>query len=364
MKPGKNRIFCPACGRSKIVFSTKEEADRFISFNRVEILREHHKAPVRSYYCPMCCAFHVTSNPSLEAGEEMDEKVAERLEQIIKLSSKAHSREAKNKSDDEIRKEANKISQRLYDAINKRVLLNLLALNVEEALNSLEALMRESEEEAESNAVWASRLPTFKDRIRQYHLIINSFTEYRLNREKVNNRFSEQLPKSILRCYEYMIANENLLVEYNSILKQLEAGVGIIDKEAALNLFNSARERVDGLKGDVTKSVKKKLYKRIKDLLPEYAIGLSECGFKEATPPSESTEEKRKQKIREQIKRVISILELANTTDNAIIRKNCITSALEMLKKVPNCDEKIIILNALGIIPDHYHDFGVEEQES
>lgn len=85
MKPGKIRIFCPACRRQKMVFSTKEEADRFIVFNRKEILSENRKAPVRSYHCPMCCAYYVTSNPSLEAGSEMDEVDKERLERILSL---------------------------------------------------------------------------------------------------------------------------------------------------------------------------------------------------------------------------------------------------------------------------------------
>lgn len=68
-----------------MVFSTKEEADRFIVFNRKEILSENRKAPVRSYHCPMCCAYYVTSNPSLEAGSEMDEVDKERLERILSL---------------------------------------------------------------------------------------------------------------------------------------------------------------------------------------------------------------------------------------------------------------------------------------
>lgn len=363
MKPVKNRFFCPACGRSKMVFSTKEEADRFITFNRMEILREKRKAPVRSYYCHMCFAFHVTSNPSCEAGEEMDEKDAERLEHILNLSSKTALHEIKHRHADDICKEANKISQRLYDAINERVLLNLIVLNIDEASNSLEALMREAEEQAESNAVWASRLPAFKDRVMQCLLIIDSFNAYRREGGKANNLIPKQLPKSILRCYEYMIANENILVEYNGILEQLEAGVGTVDKETALNLFKTAREKVESLKGNVVKSVKRKLNKRIKDLLPEYAIGLSECGFQGAILPSDRAKERRKIKIREQIKRIISILELVNATENDVIRKNLLTSAFDMLQKVPNCDEKQVILNALGITPGYYDDPDAEEHD-
>lgn len=63
-----------SCQHSKMLFETKEKADRFISFNRDEILMETSKAPVRSYYCRLCCGWHVTSNPSEEDAQVMDER--------------------------------------------------------------------------------------------------------------------------------------------------------------------------------------------------------------------------------------------------------------------------------------------------
>ena len=38
MKP-KIRYFCVACQRPKMLFDTQEEADRFIAYNRGDILR-------------------------------------------------------------------------------------------------------------------------------------------------------------------------------------------------------------------------------------------------------------------------------------------------------------------------------------
>lgn len=63
MRPTKNRIYCPACRHTKMQFESRQKADKFIRFNSDEIKEEHGKAPVRSYYCPMCCAWHVTSQP-------------------------------------------------------------------------------------------------------------------------------------------------------------------------------------------------------------------------------------------------------------------------------------------------------------
>ena len=53
-----------------MLFGEKSEADNFIKYNHGGILEENGKAPVRSYYCELCCGYHVTSNPSKEEGEK------------------------------------------------------------------------------------------------------------------------------------------------------------------------------------------------------------------------------------------------------------------------------------------------------
>ena len=57
-----------------MLFEEKKKADNFIRFNKDEIFEENGKAPVRSYYCAFCSWWHVTSNPSLEQGEEQDKR--------------------------------------------------------------------------------------------------------------------------------------------------------------------------------------------------------------------------------------------------------------------------------------------------
>ena len=74
MKPTKNRVYCYGCQRSKMLFESKEKADKFIAYNSEGILEENGKAPVRSYYCGMCGGYHVTSNPSIVAGESLDQR--------------------------------------------------------------------------------------------------------------------------------------------------------------------------------------------------------------------------------------------------------------------------------------------------
>lgn len=68
-----------------MLFEEKKNADNFIHFNKDTILEESAKAPVRSYYCVFCSGWHVTSNPSLEHGEEQDKRDMELIENVISI---------------------------------------------------------------------------------------------------------------------------------------------------------------------------------------------------------------------------------------------------------------------------------------
>ena len=88
MKP-KIRYFCVACQRPKMLFETQEEADRFIAYNRGDILKGRRKAPVRSYYCEICGGWHVTSNPSKEDAKRLnvkDKALAEEVDRRVKAN--------------------------------------------------------------------------------------------------------------------------------------------------------------------------------------------------------------------------------------------------------------------------------------
>jgi len=82
MKPKRNYVHCLASNKTKVLFESKSKADNFIKYNSQEILEENGKAPVRSYYCQVCGGYHVTSNPSKEAGVEFnlrDQRIVESL---------------------------------------------------------------------------------------------------------------------------------------------------------------------------------------------------------------------------------------------------------------------------------------------
>ena len=73
MKPNRNLIMCPDCGKPKIQFETEKEAERFIQYNGEEISETPEN--LRVYYCPSCCCYHVSSKKYTPKYEKRTEKL-------------------------------------------------------------------------------------------------------------------------------------------------------------------------------------------------------------------------------------------------------------------------------------------------
>lgn len=86
IKPSKSMVNCYACKRRKMLFGEQSEADNFIKYNQGGILEENGKAPVRSYYCELCCGYHVTSNPSKEEGEKLDRQDSQLIKELTSIA--------------------------------------------------------------------------------------------------------------------------------------------------------------------------------------------------------------------------------------------------------------------------------------
>ena len=88
MKPTKNKIFCVSCRKPKMLFESQAKADNFIPYNEEEIKEENGKAPVRSYYCRLCCGWHVTSSLSemtKARAERRDKEIAAEADRFAKI---------------------------------------------------------------------------------------------------------------------------------------------------------------------------------------------------------------------------------------------------------------------------------------
>ena len=61
MSKPKNRIYCPDCGKEKMLFETEDKAKRFIKFNSVDIT---HGELLRPYFCIACGGYHISHKPN------------------------------------------------------------------------------------------------------------------------------------------------------------------------------------------------------------------------------------------------------------------------------------------------------------
>lgn len=78
MKPKNNSYWCPDCNRPKMRFETERKAQNFIKYNGNDILREGQTIEqIRVYYCPSCCAYHITTKPYNKSYEHKTERLIE-----------------------------------------------------------------------------------------------------------------------------------------------------------------------------------------------------------------------------------------------------------------------------------------------
>jgi len=66
-----------------MLFESESQANNFIKFNRESIEELGGKIPVRSYYCPLCMGWHVTSNPNVAFFENHPSRAETALNQIL-----------------------------------------------------------------------------------------------------------------------------------------------------------------------------------------------------------------------------------------------------------------------------------------
>ena len=98
MTKPKNRVYCPAIERSKMLFETQDKADRFIKFNEDD-LRDKGTIKfkkLRSYYCEVCGGWHITH---ILLSKEEAEKLDNRIKSIVSKANKDIKRKEKENED-------------------------------------------------------------------------------------------------------------------------------------------------------------------------------------------------------------------------------------------------------------------------
>ena len=97
-KPKNNRVWCPECGRPKMLFDSETRANNFIKWNGDDI--DTHGGELRPYYCPACGGYHISSKPYKASYEHSTEKLIERYKKDVVASKALIPKESKSEKFD------------------------------------------------------------------------------------------------------------------------------------------------------------------------------------------------------------------------------------------------------------------------
>ena len=78
---------CPECFKQKMLFETQKQADNFIKWNGEDI--DTHGGELRSYFCPACGGYHITSKPYRKVYEHNTENLIRRFEKDVLLKNRS-----------------------------------------------------------------------------------------------------------------------------------------------------------------------------------------------------------------------------------------------------------------------------------
>ena len=111
-KPIHNRVMCPECFKQKMLFETQKKADDFIKWNGEDI--DTHGGELRSYYCPACGGWHISSKPYKESYAHNTENLIKRYENALEYEKKkVHKLNKSEKREEEIRKLISKFKKEI-----------------------------------------------------------------------------------------------------------------------------------------------------------------------------------------------------------------------------------------------------------
>lgn len=259
MKPTKNHTYCLSCRRPKMLFASAKEADAFIRFNAGEILEETGKAPVRSYYCSLCCGYHVTSNPSREEGESMDERDEGMIRQI----------DAAVKRRLEAPALAKNLSEPIAASIEKaRLLMSELRLDEARAL-LLDVLYDIKIGQAEKPS-WKGKGDELRLRAEKCLSLMDEYEAAGKDPGKAEEIRSSTSKSRNVALLKAMLANAARLEKLDgmiaSIERSLEDGAPL---EELLSMIEEAREKVRDWKNYGIKAAKAAYHTRLQELEKE-----------------------------------------------------------------------------------------------
>lgn len=230
MRPTKNRKFCLGCQRPKMLFETKAKANNFIKFNSPEISANSHKVPKRSYYCPFCCGWHVTSveTERAQACEEHDKQMLDAIHAINHPKAPCDAQEKSIK-------------------IKHKNELNEICVRIDNTIAQIESALMQAE---------TSKLCTkFEQLLELQNKLHTKSNEFDIHGETIDKRLEkiEKAKATFLFVYDY-ITDKDKRQEYLSRLSEEEKSERTNIMINNIDVIDQINERFDEIKASETQS--------------------------------------------------------------------------------------------------------------
>ena len=241
MKPTRNKIFCYGCRKQKMLFETQAKADNFIRYNSEGILEENGKAPVRSYYCEMCGGYHVTSNPSAEVGEQLNQRDRQLIHNIT-----AYQKEIK-----EVKALRALLSKRL-----ERIKALLFFGQVDEAEDLLDICNLDIEEISSHPLRGTGKLTTLRGRVDKMYKLMASVKDLlgKTEEEQANYISNPTLEKDDYTL-GIIISNVRTIREIDALLNENESSLANSNTDDVSERLFRCRELLANIQRDGKKEV-------------------------------------------------------------------------------------------------------------
>lgn len=337
MKPTRNRVYCPSCLRSKMLFESEEKANSFIRFNSAEIMELNGKAPMRSYYCRFCGGWHITSISSEQKGQEMDQLDQDRFEKLTNGQAKVSSAELKAKAK-EIRMFYNSgISALVFCRFEQaeRCFSDALNLNPihSEQIEHAQILCQRIQDQLACGV----ELEKTKRELLEYNALVTGL--------------SQSDKASFERLIIEIIDNYSILQKLYSILDNAEVAIENKDYEQAKMCVEDCSSLIIHLDSEKRK-LKRIVNERIQ-CIQSIILKHDEAHIAEKI---ERRAAKKRQKKTSELMRIINLIETAekSISQNPDIAKNLLMSAGDRVRTLPPSEEKDILTQSIDRIRQTY----------
>ncbi len=260
MKPTKNRVFCTACLRTKMLFEQQSQADNFIRFNSRQILEEAGHCPERSYYCVNCGGWHITSIASSQVAERLDRRDQERIQALCGGSFNTTRRQ--------------KVEELREKALDLRAQID--ALLSEGKLDRINDILPGYKEVEKQCNVLLRRGP-YTPKTKLLSTLLDYIKDALLQPAESRQSFIDRIPdKGMVKDVFRVVANVINREQLEQVFVQIQEIEEFKDVSELQELEACCRKLIDRFKGQHVSKVKKAYKARLADIIAASTSRLSQ----------------------------------------------------------------------------------------